>query len=304
MVKLKIANIITEICSKFMMETLTRKEEIDLDVQRFNKFLYDGIGKPDIFIDVNIVDTLPKLKKTKNTFITFHPDGFKENWRLIRRSGRSIYYCPLKAKKQLMVINPGFTKVRAYLLPKENKGLVWHYHDIIYDFLQILLINYLASTRKGIFAHSAGIKDLDGSGLLFAGKSGTGKSTTAKIWHKFSRVDVLNDDRIIIRKLNGRFFIFNTPWHGEFDDYVDSRAESAPLKKLFFIHHAKNNSAKRISQKEAFNYLFPSIFPTFWDKRCLEIICDFCNDLVSSVPCYTLGFVNNSDIIHFVRKVA
>ena len=174
--------------------------------------------------------------------------------------------------------------------------------DIIYDFLQVLLINYFALHKKEIFVHSIGVKDLDGKGLLFAGKSGAGKSTTAKLWHKYSKAMVLNDDRIIVRKLNGKFFIYGAPWHGEFSDYLYSKIESAPLEKLFFIYHATHNTIRQISQKEAFNWLYPALFPTFWDKGNLENIVSFCQDLLRNVACYRLGFVNNKKIIEFVRK--
>lgn len=157
---------------------------------------------------------------------------------------------------------------------------MWNIIDIIYDFLQVLLINYLAYRNQGIFTHSAGIKDLDGSGLLFAGKSGAGKSTTARLWHKHSKARVLNDDRIIIRKLNGKFFIYGSPWHGEFSDYLSSEVESACLKKIFFIRHFSKNIAIQVLPKQAFILLYPVLFPAFRDKNCLENIAVFCDDLI------------------------
>ncbi len=201
-----------------------------------------------------------------------------------------------------MLVNKTFDKVTAYLLPKQNKGLVWNITDIIYDFLQVLLINYFAQRNSGIFTHSVGIKDVDGKGLLFAGKSGAGKSTTARLWHKHSKAMVLNDDRIIVRKVNGKFFIHGSPWHGEFSDYLGSRIETALLKKLFFIHHSPKNIATQIPPKPAFNLLYPALFPTFWDKECLENIAAFCDDLVKNVSCFNLGFAKDKSVIGFVRK--
>ncbi|GAF88373.1 unnamed protein product, partial [marine sediment metagenome] len=151
--------------------------------------------------------------------------------------------------------------------------------------------------------HAIGVKDLDGRGLLFAGKSGCGKSTTARLWHKRSKAMVLNDDRIIVRKVRGKFLIYGSPWHGEFSDYLTSRIESASLEKLFFIHHSLKNTVRRISQKKAFSVLYPALFPTFWDKECLENIVSFCQNLIKSVPCYSLGFVGDKKIIEFVRKI-
>jgi len=202
-----------------------------------------------------------------------------------------------------MLVNQAFDRVSAYLLPKKDKGRVWNSADIVYDFLQVLLINYFALNKKGVFVHSMGVKDTDGNGLLFAGESGAGKSTAARLWHKYSKATVLNDDRIIVRKLEGKFFIYGSPWHGDFSDYLETHIGSAPLDKLFFISHAPENTAQRISKKEAFNLLYPALFPTFWDKGWLENVVSFCQDLVMNVSCFKLGLLNNETVIEFVRKI-
>lgn len=300
---LKIAGIIIRMESRFGLEKLTKYGKRVERQERFNNFFYDGKEDPHILIKVEIVDKLPQIRKTEPVFITYHFEDGSENWRLLKKDNNYIYKSPLKGKKQLVLVNGNFNRVTAYLLPKKDKNWVWNTTDIIYDFLQVLLINYFALKKRGIFTHAIGVKELDGKGLLFAGKSGTGKSTTARLWHNHSKAMVLNDDRIIVRKLKGRFFIYGSPWHGEFSDYLASRIESAPLERLFFIHHSSQNTVKRISEKEAFNLLYPALFPTFWDKGCLENIVSFCQDLIKSVPCYSLGFVNDKKVINFVRKV-
>lgn len=302
-VKLKIADVIVKMQSKFSLEEMTEEEKKLQASGRFDNFLYRGKAQEEIFINIDIVDKLPEISAAKDVFVTYHFQDGKENWRLLKKGKNYIYKSPLEDKKQLMIINSNFNSVKAYLLPKKNKGKVWNYTDIIYDFLQILLINYFALHKKGIFVHSIGIRDLDGRGLLFAGKSGAGKSTTARIWYKYSKAMILNDDRIIVRKTKGKFFIHGSPWHGEFSDYLQSRIESASLERLFFIYHSKVNTAMRISEIEAFSQLYPALFPTFWDKLCLENISLFCEDLVKNVACYNLGFINNNKVINFVRKI-
>ncbi len=302
-VKLKIADTIIQLQSNFSYEQLSKKGQRLQIPERFNSFLYKGKAKPDIAIKIDIVDKSPDIGKARDIFTTFHPDGHQESWRLQKKDNAYIYRCPLENKQQVMLVNQTFDTVTAYLLPKKNKGRVWNIADIIYDFLQVLLINYFALRKKGIFVHSIGVRDLDGRGLLFAGKSGMGKSTTARLWHKHSRAMVLNDDRIIVRRLKGKFLIYGSPWHGEFSDYLLSRIESARLDKLFFIYHACQNRLRRICEKEAFSMLYPALFPTFWDKACLENVVCFCEDLVKNVTCFKLGFVNNKKVIEFVRKI-
>ncbi len=317
-ISLKIADIVIQMKSRFPLEKLSKEEQGQQAAERFKNFHYKGRQKPHIRIDIEIVDNLPEAPKADPVFITYHFQDGSENWRLQKRGKTFIYKSPLKGKKQLMLVSKNFSRVKAYLLPKDkkvvlgkdnngfvkkNKGFTWNTSDIIYDFLQVLLINYFAVRNEGIFTHAVGIKDLDGKGLLFCGKSEAGKSTTARIWHRHSKAMVLNDDRIIVRKIKRKFLIYGCPWHGDFNDYLISRIESAPLGKLFFIHHAPRNTVRDISQKKAFKLLYPALFPTFWDKRCLENIVSFCHDLIATAACYNLGFVNDKRVIKFVRKV-
>ncbi|MFC1623914.1 hypothetical protein ACFL28_01155 [Candidatus Omnitrophota bacterium] len=317
-VKLRIADVIIQMKSCFPIEKFTKKEERDLQrSERFNNFSYKGGQAPHIVIQVEIVNRLPNISNMKPVFTTYHFQDRSENWHLLKKGNIYIYKSPIKDKEQLMVVNKTFNRVTAYLLPKnkdvalsekkrenikKNKGFIWSVSDVIYDFLQVLLINYFAQRNEGIFTHAIGIRDLGRQGLLFAGKSGCGKTTMAKLWYKHSKTMVLNDDRVIVRKYKKRFFIHGSPWHGEFNDYLASRIESAPLEKLFFIHHALKNIARPVSEKRAFNLLYPALFPTFWDKGGLENIVSFCQDLVKNVPCFSFGFVNDKKIVGFVRK--
>src|SRR3989338_3303063 len=240
---LTIADTIINLHSDFLLQQLSEEEKRLQYAERCNNVFYNGKAKPDILIKVEVVDKLPEVSG-ETIFITNHFQSKTENWRMVKKGDSYIYKSPLEDKKQLMLVNRTFDRVTAYFLPKtknysggkesqifikKHKGFVWSASDIIYDFLQVLLINYFAQRNEGIFTHSVGIKDIDGEGLLFNGKSGCGKSTTARLWHKHSKAIVLNDDRIIVRKINGKFFIYGSPWHGEFSDYLESRIERAPL---------------------------------------------------------------------------
>jgi len=322
-IKLKIADIIIKLESKSALAGLNLDNDslgtkaLAISIGRFKNFYYKGSRPAEISIAVKIVPRLPEVQ-AEPIFITTHFQDKQENWRLLKKGSNYIYKSVLEDKKQLMIINSKFNKITAFLLPKKadldpsskktkfiqkHNGYIWSAQDIIYDFLQVLLINYLSLYQKGMIVHSIGLKDIGGSGLLFAGKSGAGKSTTARIWHKYSKAIILNDDRVIIRKKRNRFFIYGSPWHGDFNDYLESRIETAPLKRLFFIRHSPKNSLRKIDTREAFNLLFPSLFPAFWDKRFLDRITAFSLEVIKKVPCYNLGFINNKKMIGFIRNV-
>ena len=66
--------------------------------------------------------------------------------------------------------------------------------------LDELLIMHRLTQEKAIELHGCGIVRANGTGDLFVGHSGAGKSTTTRLWTEAEDVDVLSDDRIIVRR--------------------------------------------------------------------------------------------------------
>lgn len=301
-VKLRIAETVIAFDSDFPLQKITLAQEREIFSERFRNFIYHGNQTPDILINVVVVKNLPAIEGAKELFSVYHPEDDSENWRIFEKGSGYIYQCPLSAKQQVMLVNKIFNRVTAYVLPQERKYFVWHFTPIIYDFLQVLLIHYFAQRKTGIFMHAAGVKDLDGRGFLFAGCSGRGKTTMAKLWFKYSRAMILNDDRIILKKEKGGFFIYGTPWHGAFSDYLASRMESAPLSELFLIYRHSENTLKRLSFEEGFKHLYRVIIPVFWSKKLSRNLISFCEDLAESGVCCSLDFVKDKSVIKFIRQ--
>lgn len=166
-----------------------------------------------------------------------------------------------------------------------------------YPLNQVLWILLLCQGR-GVLFHACGIDD-NGRGYLFLGNSGDGKSTTAKLWFDHG-VRVLNDDRIIVREKSGRLWMYGTPWHGDFREHCP---DGLPIEKLFFLRHAKRNTAQVKRGAEAVSMLLARSFPPFWDRDGMAFTVEFCQRLVSGIACFELGFVPNAGMIDFVRSL-
>lgn len=166
-----------------------------------------------------------------------------------------------------------------------------------YPFDQILVASYLAR-GMGAILHACGVVD-EGKGILFCGVSGAGKSTMANIW-KPTYATLLSDDRIIVRRMDGVFRMYGTPWHG---DANVCDPGNAPLEKVFFIVHADRNYAKPISPIDAASRLLVRCFPPFWDKDGMEFVTNFLAEVAEEVPCYELGFVPDQSVVEFVRSI-
>ena len=99
-----------------------------------------------------------------------------------------------------------------------------------------------------ILLHSAVI-DVDGKAYAFSAKSGTGKSTHILLWKKLlgDRLTVVNGDKPILRFVDGKLYVYGTPWCGKEGWNTNMRSH---LKCLCFIERAENNSIKKLDKAD------------------------------------------------------
>lgn len=160
---------------------------------------------------------------------------------------------------------------------------------------QILFARLLAD-RCGIILHGSGLI-LKGKGYLFVGHSEAGKSTMVKIFNH--RAKILNDDRLIVRKEDGRFYLYGTPWHGEVSLVAPDRL---PLKAILFLNQAKENRIERTEGLETFKRLYGCTIKALATEKWAKNILDICQALSRQVPCYDLYFNKTEGVISTIEK--
>ena len=164
--------------------------------------------------------------------------------------------------------------------------------------LDELLFHHLLATRGwGVELHACGVLDPSGKGFLFAGQSGDGKTTTARLWRD-QGATVLSDDRIIVRKENGAFWMYGTPWHGEEELAENLRTK---LSGIFILARGDENRLLDVSPVEAISALVARSFVPFHSREPMENTLAFLEGLVGAVPCRTFAFVPDGGAVSFVR---
>ena len=89
---------------------------------------------------------------------------------------------------------------------------------------------------------------VDGEAYLFTAKSGTGKSTHARLWRELlgNKAVMVNDDKPLIRiDGSGRAVAFGTPWDGK---HRLSSNIAVPLRAVCALERAADNSICEISK--------------------------------------------------------
>ena len=129
-----------------------------------------------------------------------------------------------------------------------------------YPLGELLLINHLHAHRLGVEIHGCGIIDRPGAGYLFAGESGAGKTTMARLWEGQAGVTVLSDDRVVLRAGGGKVWMYGTPWHG--DARLASPARVS-VTGVFFLRAHREHVWRPLERSQAAARLFACSFPPF-----------------------------------------
>ena len=171
-------------------------------------------------------------------------------------------------------------------------------YPLEYPLDELLMIHLLAG-GKGVQVHACAVIDSSGNGHLFAGQSGAGKTTMAKLWQQEEEVVILNDDRIILRNIEGRLWMYGTPWHGEAGLAHPARA---PLTRIYFLRHGQKNEIVPQRAAEALGRLFAHSFPPFYSPEALDFTLGFFAEMVTAVPCDELRFLPDKRVIEFIGQ--
>jgi|SRR5579859_500625 len=188
--------------------------------------------------------------------------------------------------------------------------------------LDELLIMHRLTQERGVELHACGMVSADGIGNLFVGHSGAGKSTTTRLWTERGDVEILSDDRIIVRseqfaageqrvprlrdrsvaptghsarddKMDGarsdtgKMRMYGTPWHGEAQYASPS---SASLRRILVLEHGHGNVVTPLSTGKAVAELFARSFVPFHGREYVESALEFLQELAQGVPCYRFEF--------------
>ncbi len=161
---------------------------------------------------------------------------------------------------------------------------------------ELLVMHWLAQGR-GVEVHGCGLIDSVAGGQLLIGHSGAGKSTTTRLWTSTRNVEVLSDDRIILRRNPDGLRMYGTPWHGECGL---ASARSADISRIFVIEHGSENKITRLSPSQAVAEIFVRSFVPFHDREGLDRTLRYLQELASVVACYRFQFVPDAGAVESI----
>jgi len=175
---------------------------------------------------------------------------------------------------------------RASWNPAERRGQVFQTANPYSIDSVLRIVHTLMLAPEGGFLLHASSAVRNGKAFLFSGLSEAGKTTIARLAP--ADVTVLTDEASYVRKVDGQYFAYGTPFAGELG--APGKNISAPVAALYLLKKAPDNRIEGIDPADAIqrllrNILFFAHQPDMV-RQVFEAACAF----VSAVPVYQLSF--------------
>jgi len=271
--------------------------ETDLLLKKKYNHFFSCSGNADITIRVHYgihkpeekavrVFHAPYIKETENENIKIND----EFWTVYKNKNdiliETILPLGRKNRKASLRMNAGADEWDLYISGADKKKDPLEYP------LDGLLLYYLTVRSGDIFIHGSGVK-INNTGYLFAGVSGKGKTTIAQLWDEAGAL-VIHDDRLIIRYINGRFVMYNTPV------YNNETQRSSPVDKIFLIDHSTINSIVPTGKSEALSLVMANCIQHLWDPSIIESLTETLVKLTSETDISRLFFKPDKSVISYI----
>ena len=139
----------------------------------------------------------------------------------------------------------------------------------------------------GFVMHGAAVVDGDRSAYLFTAPSGTGKTTHVRLWlRRFpGRVWVLNGDKPVIRRIDGRFFVCGTPWRGK-EQF--GRSAIRPFGGVCLLDRGRENSIAPLPAGQAMPRLMRQFLLPKQPEQLMRFL-RLADECFSTTPIYAMA---------------
>ena len=253
-------------------------------------------GEPDVEMRASWIDTAPDLPGR----MLFDSGGA---WQLLQSNGDFLFAFRSTAggstPYKIARFNSDFTSGDVHLYRRHFDE---HPAAIAYPLqypLDELLMIHLLSQGRGVEVHACGLLDSSGRAYLFAGQSGAGKSTMARLWVDRPGTTLLSDERVVLRTDGDRIVAYGTPWQG--DAHFASPA-SGELAALFFLQHAPAHAVVPAVASRAAARLFACSFLPFHSTEAVERTMASVEQVARRTPCYELSFAPDRSVVDVVAR--
>lgn len=159
------------------------------------------------------------------------------------------------------------------------------------------IVHTLVLARQGGFLLHSASAIRNGKAFLFAGVSEAGKTTISRLAPE--DVTLLTDEISYVRKRDGGYVAFGTPFTGELAKLGEN--VSAPISTLYLLAKGKENRIDPVSPAEAARSLLSNLLFFAKDDELVQAVFHSAFEFVNRVPVERLTFVPDERVWEFIR---
>lgn len=193
-----------------------------------------------------------------------------------------------------MIINSRFLYTCCYMT------VIEHYEKD-FDIEQVLRhmpLHHLLLKHGAFILHASYIL-INGEAILFSAPSGTGKSTQAELWKKYRGAEIINGDRVLVRKSEKGFTAGGIYYSGT-SEYCEN--VSAPIRAIVLLGQAENNTAEKCGGAEALRSLFRQSAYTADFPNDPALLSQLLSEAVNSVDIVKLDCLPDESAVSALEK--
>ncbi len=162
------------------------------------------------------------------------------------------------------------------------------------------IVHSLILAREGgVLVHSSSAVR-DGKAFLFAGVSGVGKTTISRLAP--TDVHVLTDEMSYLRKEEGRFHAYGTPFAGDLARPGENL--HAPVAAIYLLKQGPENRIEELGSADAVRGLMANILFFAHDHDLVQAVFEAAINLAAQVPVRRLIFLPDARVWELIGKDA
>lgn len=232
----------------------------------------------------------PQKKPDAGYEIRILSEDWQETGNLVLKSEQNAVFSDGKEWHRYFYWVAGSDRRYVLLVQRDEENIIYVQSNRLEEFLQRFRLSAFLSLERVLLKNNAfllhaSVIDWQGRGILFSAPSGTGKSTQAELWHQERGCRVVNGDRGLIRRKDGEFLVYGSPYAGTSGVFTDV---SVPIDAIVVLSQGQENRVERLSAPEAFRRLYRESTVFSWDTEFANGITQLLGALVMSVPVFHL----------------
>lgn len=166
------------------------------------------------------------------------------------------------------------------------------------NLLGLLALEHDCLCRDAFLLHAAYVIS-DGQAILFSAPSGHGKSTQADLWAAQAGAKIVNGDRALVFRRDGRWFAGGFPVCGSSDFCLD---EAAPLGAMVFLEKAPENQAITLTPPQTLRRFYSQVFVNRWNADDCGAVSNLLIALSENIPVFHYRCTKEADAVTHLRQ--